>query len=198
MFVFSSNQSMALPSSLASPRNLLSKLLNLFKRSKETAHRHFFFGGADGVAQELKHKLEEQFPKAVISGIYTPPFRPLTREEEEELVNQIQEAKPHFFWVGLSTPKQERFMANFLDKYGERFKDWNHGLIMLGVGAAFDFHSGKIDQAPRWIQRSGFEWLFRVCKDPRRLWKRYAVGNSIFISKIIPAMMGITKYRLNS
>ena len=67
---------------------------------------------------------------------------------------------------------------------------------MLGVGAAFDFHSGKIDQAPRWIQRSGFEWLFRVFKDPKRLWKRYATGNSLFISKIIPAMMGIKKYEL--
>ena len=171
-------------------------MLNVFTATQESEHRHFFFGGADGVAQELKQKLESRFPGAVVSGTYTPPFRPLTEEEEEELVRQIQETKPHFFWVGLSTPKQERFMAAFLEKYGDRFQGWDHGLIMLGVGAAFDFHSGKIDQAPRWIQRSGFEWLFRVCKDPKRLWKRYAIGNSLFISKIIPAMMGLKKYEL--
>jgi N-acetylglucosaminyldiphosphoundecaprenol N-acetyl-beta-D-mannosaminyltransferase len=171
-------------------------MLNVFTATQETEHRHFFFGGADGVAQELKEKLEARFPRTVVSGTYTPPFRPLTEEEEEELVQQIFSAKPHFFWVGLSTPKQERFMSAFLEKYGERFRDWEHGLVMLGVGAAFDFHSGKIDQAPRWIQRSGFEWLFRVCKDPKRLWKRYAIGNSLFIAKIIPAMMGLKKYQL--
>lgn len=171
-------------------------MLNVFTATQETEHRHFFFGGADGVAQELKEKLEARFPGTVVSGTYTPPFRPLTEEEEEELVQQIFSAKPHFFWVGLSTPKQERFMSAFLEKYGERFRDWEHGLVMLGVGAAFDFHSGKIDQAPRWIQRSGFEWLFRVCKDPKRLWKRYAIGNSLFIAKIIPAMMGLKKYQL--
>ena len=171
-------------------------MLNVFQATQESSHRHFFFGGADGVAQELKEKLEERFPGARVSGTYTPPFRPLTEEEELDLVKQIQAAKPHFFWVGLSTPKQERFMAAFLDKYRDRFQEWSHGLIMLGVGAAFDFHSGKIAQAPRWVQRSGFEWLFRVFKDPKRLWKRYAIGNSLFISKIIPAMMGLKKYHL--
>lgn len=171
-------------------------MLDVFTATQETKHRHFFFGGADGVAQELKDKLEKRFPGAEVSGTYTPPFRPLTREEELDLVKQLQVARPHFFWVGLSTPKQERFMADFLEKYRESFQDWEHGLIMLGVGAAFDFHSGKVDQAPRWVQRSGFEWLFRVCKDPKRLWKRYAFGNSLFVSKIIPAMMGVKRYEL--
>ena len=87
-------------------------------------------------------------------------------------------------------------MSAFLEKYGDRFRDWEHGLIMLGVGAAFDFHTDRVKQAPRWIQRSGFEWLFRVCADPKRLWKRYAVGNSQFVSKIIPAMMELKKYEL--
>lgn len=171
-------------------------MLNVFTATQETRHRHFFFGGADGVAQELKDCLIERFPGADVAGTYTPPFRPLTIQEEEELLRQLQELKPHFFWVGLSTPKQERFMAGFLDKYGSQFEDWDHGLIMLGVGAAFDFHTGRVQQAPRWIQRSGFEWLYRVCKDPKRLWKRYAVGNSLFISKIIPAMMGLKTYQL--
>lgn len=171
-------------------------MLNVFAATQGTSYRHFFFGGADGVAQELKDKLVQRFPGTTVSGTYTPPFRPLTEEEEEELLSQILQCRPHFFWVGLSTPKQERFMAHFLDKYQERFQDWEHGLILLGVGAAFDFHSGRIDQAPRWIQRSGFEWLFRVCKDPKRLWKRYAIGNSLFIAKMIPAMMGLRKYPL--
>lgn len=171
-------------------------MLNVFAATQSTPHRHFFFGGADGVAQELKKKLGESHPGAVVAGTFTPPFRPLTEGEEGELLSLIQETKPHFFWVGLSTPKQERFMAAFLEKYRESFQDWDHGFVMLGVGAAFDFHSGRVAQAPRWIQRSGFEWLFRVCKDPKRLWKRYAIGNSLFIAKVIPAMMGLRKYPL--
>ena len=101
-----------------------------------------------------------------------------------------------FFWVGLSTPKQEKFMHGFLAKYPGLTKDWDHGLVMVGVGAAFDFHSGRVRQAPYWIQRSGFEWLFRVLMDPRRLFKRYAVSNSFFLSRIIPQMMGLKKYSM--
>lgn len=171
-------------------------MLNVFEETASSGHRHFFFGGAEGVAQELKSVLEEKYAGVKIVGTCTPPFRPLEEEEEEELLAQICEQKPHFFWVGLSTPKQERFMAAFLDKYRKHFESWPHGLIMIGVGAAFDFHTGRVDQAPYWIQRSGFEWLYRVCKDPKRLWKRYAIGNSRFIAKILPAMMGLKKYPL--
>lgn len=169
-------------------------MLNIMKSSALSGHSHFFFGGADGVAQELKGKLETRFDGLKVSGTYTPPFRPLTDKEEQALYDELQKLKPHFFWVGLSTPKQEKFMHGFLSKYPELTKGWTHGLIMVGVGAAFDFHSGKIKQAPRWIQRSGFEWLFRTCMDPKRLFKRYAVSNSYFLWKIFPQMMGLKKY----
>ena len=169
-------------------------MLNIMKSSSKSGHTHYFFGGADGVAQELEEKLVERFDGLNVVGTYTPPFRPLNEDEEQALHDELQEKKPHFFWVGLSTPKQEKFMHGFLAKYPDLTKDWPHGLIMVGVGAAFDFHSGKIKQAPRWIQRSGFEWLFRICMDPKRLFKRYAISNTYFLSRIFPQMMDIKKY----
>ncbi|MGE9266982.1 MAG: WecB/TagA/CpsF family glycosyltransferase [Verrucomicrobiales bacterium] len=171
-------------------------MLQTVAKSARTGHRQYFFGGAPGVADELKEKLATRFPGLEVCGTMCPPFRPLSEEEEQALHDDLQEKKPHFFWVGLSTPKQEKFMHAFLAKYPHLTKDWDHGLVMLGVGAAFDFHSGKVKQAPRWIQRSGFEWLFRVCMDPKRLWKRYAKSISYFISHIIPQMMGLRDYPL--
>lgn len=172
-------------------------MLNVFEESVTKGHRHFFFGGAEGVAPELKTKLEDRFPGSQVVGVFTPPFRPLEESEEQALLEELCEKKPHFFWVGLSTPKQERFMAGFLEKYASHFESWDHGLIMIGVGAAFDFHTGRVDQAPYWIQRSGFEWLYRVVKDPKRLWKRYAVNNTRFLAKIFPAMMELKRYELS-
>jgi len=109
--------------------------------------KHFFYGGASGVADELKTKLEHRFPGLQVVGTYTPPFRALNPSEDRELGDLVARAKPHFFWVGLSTPKQERFMASYLPKLDTT--------LMIGVGAAFDFHTGRVKQAPRWIQRSG-------------------------------------------
>ncbi len=171
-------------------------MLEVIEESARSGHGHYFFGGAEGVADELKAKLSARFSGLDVVGTMCPPFRPLDETEEQKLHDELQRLQPHFFWVGLSTPKQEKFMHGFLAKFPGLTKNWDHGLIMLGVGAAFDFHSGKIKQAPRWIQRSGFEWLFRVCMDPKRLWKRYLKGNSYFLSHIIPQMMGLKKYRL--
>ncbi|MEM9283740.1 MAG: WecB/TagA/CpsF family glycosyltransferase [Verrucomicrobiota bacterium] len=169
-------------------------MLNVFERSVESGHRHFLFGGAKGVASDLKFELEKRFPGSIVVGTRTPPFRPLNEAEELELMYEILETRPHFIWVGLSTPKQERFMASFLEKYQKQFRNWGQGLVFIGVGAAFDFHTGRISQAPFWVQRSGFEWLYRVCADPKRLWKRYAVNNARFIACVLPAMMGLKKY----
>jgi N-acetylglucosaminyldiphosphoundecaprenol N-acetyl-beta-D-mannosaminyltransferase len=155
------------------------------RRSAETGNTHYLYGGGDGVVEELAAALENRFPGIRIIGKYTPPFRPLNGDEESALVAELAEKKPDFFWVGLSTPKQERFMDAYLDKLDTR--------IMFGVGAAFDFHAGKVKQAPRWIQRSGFEWLYRTCKEPRRLWKRYAVNNTRFLWKISLQLLHITK-----
>jgi len=137
----------------------------------------------------LKAKLEARFPGIQIVGTFTPPFRPLNAEEERALIAQVGQTKPDLFWVGLSTPKQERFMAEFLPKL--------ETTLMIGVGAAFDFHAGKVKQAPRWIQRSGLEWAYRVWQEPRRLWKRYARNNPLFVARVFLQKTGLRKYSLD-
>ena len=115
--------------------------------SGQKGWRHFFYGGADGTAQALQEKLVERFPKLRIVGTYQPPFRPLNAEEQATLEETIRRTRPDMIWVGLSTPKQERFMAENLPKLDVT--------LMFGVGAAFDFLAGKVRQTPRWMQRSG-------------------------------------------
>ncbi len=148
-------------------------MLALCERTARTGHTHFLYGGAPGVAERLRRRLEERFPGLRVVGTYTPPFRPLTTEEEAALAERVAAAPPDFFWVGLSTPKQERFMARCCGRLDAR--------VMLGVGAAFDIHSGRVRQAPRWMQRSGLEWFFRLCQEPRRLYRRYLVNNPGFV-----------------
>jgi len=156
---------------------------HLFAWSQHSGATHFFYGGNTGVAEELKARLEQRFPGIRIVGTFTPPFRPLNQDEENALAAQVAAARPDFFWVGLSTPKQERFMAAYQAKLETK--------IMLGVGAAFDFHAGRVAQAPRWIQRSGFEWLYRTCREPRRLWKRYATNNPRFAWRYTLQLVGL-------
>jgi N-acetylglucosaminyldiphosphoundecaprenol N-acetyl-beta-D-mannosaminyltransferase len=150
--------------------------------------KHFLYGGAAGVAEELKAKLEARFLGVKIVGTYTPPFRPLETEEERDLIQRVERVRPDLFWVGLSTPKQERFMAAFLPKLETK--------LMVGVGAAFDFHAGKVRQAPRWIQRSGLEWAYRIGQEPRRLWKRYARNNPLFVGRVLLQKSGLRRYSL--
>ena len=157
--------------------------------SRQKNYTHFFYGGADGVARELKRRLEEKFPGLKIVGTYTPPFRALNATEEAELIRAVGELKPDIIWVGLSTPKQEKFMAQYWQKLD--------ATLMFGVGAAFDFHAGRVRQAPRWMQRSGLEWLFRLCCEPKRLWKRYLKNNPVFAWKIFCQFAGLKKYPLD-
>ena len=157
--------------------------------SRQRNYTHFLYGGADGVAPELKRRLEEKFPGLKIAGTYTPPFRALNPGEEAELIRTVGALKPDMIWVGLSTPKQERFMA----QYGPKLA----ATLMFGVGAAFDFHAGRVRQAPRWMQRSGLEWLFRLGCEPRRLWKRYLKNNPVFAWKIFWQLTGLKKYALD-
>jgi N-acetylglucosaminyldiphosphoundecaprenol N-acetyl-beta-D-mannosaminyltransferase len=163
-------------------------MLRLFELSQARGFTHFFYGGAPGVAEELKRKLESRFPGVRIVGTFTPPFRPLTQEEEAELVRVVAQAKPDMFWVGLSTPKQEKFMATYWEKLD--------ATLFFGVGAAFDFHAGRVRQAPRWMQRGGLEWLFRLVCEPRRLWKRYFKNNPLFIIRALAQLTGVKKYDL--
>lgn len=144
--------------------------------SIERGYRNFIYGGKPGVAEHLSESLRQRFPGLQVVGTYTPPFRPLTPQEEESLLAQVAQSRPHIFWVGLSTPKQEWFMARFAPRL--------HVPLLIGVGAAFDFHTGRIRDCSTWIKRAGLQWLHRLAQDPRRLWKRYLRNNSAFIWQV--------------
>jgi N-acetylglucosaminyldiphosphoundecaprenol N-acetyl-beta-D-mannosaminyltransferase len=135
--------------------------------------RHYLLGGRPGVADELRAKLSERFPGVEIVGTFTPPFRPLEANELARVRADITRVRPDVIWIGLGTPKQEYFMAR-------HWADFDAG-VLIGVGAAFDFHSGRVRQAPRWIRGSGFEWLFRLAMEPRRLGWRYLKTNPLFL-----------------
>jgi N-acetylglucosaminyldiphosphoundecaprenol N-acetyl-beta-D-mannosaminyltransferase len=163
-------------------------MLRVCALSETEGFTHFFYGGGPGVAEELQQRLQQRFPKLRVVGTYTPPFRPLTSAEEEELARRVRDLKPDLFWVGLSTPKQEKFMAQYAPKLD--------ATLFFGVGAAFDFHAGRVRQAPRWMQRSGLEWLFRLGCEPRRLWKRYFKNNPLFVGRAFCQLSGLRKYPL--
>jgi N-acetylglucosaminyldiphosphoundecaprenol N-acetyl-beta-D-mannosaminyltransferase len=169
-------------------------MLEVINATVGSGRGHFFWGGKEGLAAELAERMLAWFPGTEVAGASCPPFRALEESEEQELVEELRKSKPHLMWVGLGTPKQEIFMHGFLARHPDLTKDWDHGLIMLGVGAAFDFHTGEVDQAPRWMQHKGLEWFFRLCMEPRRLWKRYSINNTGFIFAIIAQLMGWKKY----
>jgi N-acetylglucosaminyldiphosphoundecaprenol N-acetyl-beta-D-mannosaminyltransferase len=160
-------------------------MLAVCEHSVAKGYKHFLYGGGREVARKLQKALETRFPGIKIVGIHTPPFRNLTPEEDSEIVETINQAEPDVVWVGLSTPKQERWMA------GHRSRLFASALI--GVGAAFDFNAGLKHQSPKWIQRMGFEWLYRLLTEPRRLWKRYLINNPLFILLIIAQATGDAK-----
>jgi N-acetylglucosaminyldiphosphoundecaprenol N-acetyl-beta-D-mannosaminyltransferase len=165
-------------------------MLDICAWSETSGCRHFFYGGAEGVAELLAQNLQTRFPQLQIAGTFTPPFRPLTPEEEKSLRTRITTLQPDILWVGLSTPKQERFMAEFLPKLDVT--------LMIGVGAAFDFHSGRVKQAPRWMQRSGLEWFYRLCSEPRRLARRYLCNNPLFVVKFAGQLSRLRRYSLST
>lgn len=173
-------------------------LLDVAKHSARNSNRrHFFYGGSEGVALELTDRLRSRFPGLQTVGTFCPPFRKLTEDEEEKLVAHLQATRPHYLWVGLSTPKQERFMHDFVRRYPDLTSDWGHGMVLLGVGAAFDFHTGRVRQAPVWVQRSGFEWLYRMMMEPRRLFKRYFKNNFTFLGHLFAKKAGWQDYPMS-
>lgn len=151
--------------------------------------RHYFFGGAPGVAAELAGKLVSRFPSLEVAGTFTPPFRPLDSSEFLELQGDIARCRPDVVWVGIGSPKQEKFMAQY-------WRELEAG-VLVGVGAAFDFHSGRVRQAPRWMQRGGLEWLFRMGTEPRRLGWRYLKTNPLFVLHVLAQRSGLRKYPIN-
>lgn len=158
-------------------------MLACCESSVARGYRHFFYGGGDGVAELLVKRLTGRYPGLTVAGTYTPPFRTLTPAEDQEIVDTINAARPDIVWVGLSTPKQERWMADHSGRV--------NAPVMLGVGAAFDFHAGLKPQAPRWMQRSGLEWAFRLGTEPRRLWRRYLVNNPAFVYQFARQFIGL-------
>ena len=152
-------------------------LTEFCRLSLARGYRHFLYGGNPGVAEQLKDSLERRFPGIEIVGTYTPPFRPLNDKEEREVITRIRSSRVDVVWIGLSTPKQERFMAKFADKLRVP--------LLVGVGAAFDFHTGRIRDCSPWVKRSGLQWLHRLLQDPKRLWRRYLRNNPAFVWKIL-------------
>ncbi len=138
-------------------------------------YRHFFYGAGPGVPERLGERLSARFPGFMVVGAHSPPFRPLTHEEDAEIVRIINAAEPDVIWVGLGAPKQERWMAEHRDRLDAP--------VLIGVGAAFDTEAGEKRRAPQWMQRAGLEWFFRLCSEPGRLWLRYA--------RIVPLFVGL-------
>jgi N-acetylglucosaminyldiphosphoundecaprenol N-acetyl-beta-D-mannosaminyltransferase len=158
-------------------------MLELCHRGESQRWRHFFYGATPETLGSLTTRLRTRYPALNVVGSLAPPFRPLTEEEAAETAATINAACPDIVWVGLSTPKQEKWM--------DAFRARLNAPVLIGVGAAFDMHAGKLRQAPRWIQRSGFEWLYRLCMEPRRLWKRYLKNNPLFVALLLIHALGL-------
>ncbi|HEX2233409.1 MAG TPA: WecB/TagA/CpsF family glycosyltransferase [Thermoleophilaceae bacterium] len=150
-------------------------MLRYSRRCAERGHRVWLYGGRDqGSLAQLALSMRHRDPGIHVVGGYSPPFRPLTPAEEDAVVEQINEARPDVLWVGIGVPKQEKWMA--------RMRDRLEVPVMCGVGAAFDFHSGRISQAPSWMQERGLEWIYRIAQEPRRLLPRYLWFNPLFVT----------------
>lgn len=144
----------------------------VFKISASKGYRHYFYGSTEETLERLYTVLTEKYPGIQIVGMYSPPFRPMTEDEDKAIIERINETKPDFVWVGLGAPRQEKWMAA------------HQGLInglMIGVGAGFDYHAGNIRRAPEWMQKNNLEWVYRLLQDPKRLFKRYLYTNTKFI-----------------
>jgi len=151
-------------------------MLEIFRRKEFRNLRHFLYGGEVGVAQQLKAILNRRFPNVCIVGAETPPFRELSVAEEASLTKQIHALQPDIVWIGLGCPRQELFMQRYAKLFNVS--------VMVGVGAAFDYHTGRIRDSPDWVKRAGLQWFHRLIQDPRRLWKRYLRNNPAFIWRI--------------
>ncbi len=162
-------------------------MIEICRISVERGFRHFLFGGKPGVAEELKERLQDRFPGLDVVGTHGGVFRSLSPDEEQRLVGQIRQSKPHIVWVGLGAPKQELFMAQYVDRLQVP--------LLVGVGAAFDFHTGRIRDCSPWVKRAGLQWLHRLIQEPRRLWRRYLVNVPAFLWNIAWQISGLEHQR---
>jgi len=164
-------------------------MLSVFDAGSAKGLRHFLYGATAETLEQLQARLLAKFPQAQIVGSYAPPFRKLSTQEEADIADQLNRSGADIVWVGLSSPKQELWMAHMRDRL--------EASMLIGVGAAFDFHAGLKRQAPRFIQRSGFEWAFRLLCEPRRLWRRYALVVPTFISLSAFQRLGLRKFPID-
>ena len=135
-------------------------------------YRHYFYGSTEATLEKLYEKLTHDYPQSAIAGMYSPPFREMTEDEDQMIVERINETSPDFIWVGLGAPKQEKWMAAHQGKVKG---------LMVGVGAGFDYFAGNIERAPEWMQKANLEWVYRLLQDPKRLFMRYLVTNTKFV-----------------
>jgi len=161
-------------------------MLEIFRRTEFAHVTHFLYGGAEGVAAELRDRLTRDFPSVRIVGAVMPPFHGLSCTEQDEFVATIAELKPDIVWIGLGCPKQELFMSRYLPLLDTR--------LMFGVGAAFDFHTGRIRACAPWIKRAGLHWLHRLVQNPRRMWRRNLFIIPAFLWHITLQLTGLHRY----
>ena len=161
------------------------ELMETFCRKTGPLHRHYLYGGQPGVADCLADVLNQRYGVRVV-GTYSPPFRPLSEEQNAEVDRRIWAAAPDVVWLGLSTPKQERWMYEHRHRLNVP--------VMAGVGAAFNFLTGTAKQAPTWMRENGLEWFFRLSHEPRRLWRRYLTNGSGFVWNVFLELLGLKKF----
>lgn len=161
-------------------------MLQILSLSLTRGWKHYFYGGAEGVADLLARKMQTRFPGLQVAGTFSPPFRALTDDEDRDITHRINSSDPDIVWVGLSTPKQEYWMHRHLGRI--------HSPVMIGVGAAFDFHAGLKAQAPPWMQTIGMEWFYRLLSEPKRLWKRYLMNNPLFLWYMLQQSTGLRDF----
>lgn len=164
-------------------------MIAVMKHLRTKDRTHYLYGGSENTLSRLRSNLECYIPGVRIVGGMSPPFRRLSPVEDRIIVETLNSETPDVIWISLGSPKQERWMAEHRALLNAR--------VLIGVGAAFDFHAGTVRQAPRWVQRSGFEWLFRLCIEPRRLWKRYLINNSWFVASIMAQKIGFKRYSMD-
>lgn len=160
-------------------------MLQLLQRGQGL--RHFFYGSTPDILERLVGEVDQMYPETVVVGTYSPPFRALTDAEVQQAIDRINGAKPDIVWVGLGAPKQEYWMA-------EHWRQLRPAILM-GVGAAFDFHAGRVRRSPAWMQRAGLEWLYRLIQEPVRLWRRYLTTNSLFIYYFLRNVLSANRFR---
>ncbi len=157
-------------------------MLALTEVSAQKGHAQYYLGGAPGVADSLAAEMQRRFPGLKVAGTFCPPFRDLTPNEEQTMIADINESGARIIWIGLGSPKQDLWMA--------RYRPLLTPPLLVAVGAAFDFFTGRQPQAPRWMQRGGLEWLYRLAHDPRRLWRRYVIYNPKFVFSVLRQWAG--------